>query len=310
MKDNVYNLNQKKKEKSPVKRHNKYIILFIFLIILFIILSFYNGNKIKIFEAKYGEIADDIHTKGLIVRDETLIKTPVSGNVELLQDEGDRVSFGQKIIRVGDKTLYNNSPGIISYARDGLETSLNPVKLNNISVKQYKNFRRNFKQLVNDKHVNKGDNVYRIINNHKLYLLIETSREKGEKFNKGELVFVKPEKENIDMIKSKIKNKFLKEDRVLILISLERFIDDWLNIRWINLSLIKNIYRGVILPESAVFQQSEDDGVLIVSSSGRYNFKEVKIENKINNKVIVSGIDRGEKIVSNPEIIEYGGGYK
>ncbi|MFW5976378.1 MAG: HlyD family efflux transporter periplasmic adaptor subunit [Bacillota bacterium] len=307
MKNNVYRIDEIKKNNNSPKKKGKYFFYIFILIIIFVII-FFTRDQIDIIEIRYGELYDDFKTEGLIIREEITIDSPVAGEFRILHKEGDRVGYGKEIARINNKTLYNHKPGIISFATDKLEEKITPDNVNNISIKKYNQIKRNFHQNIEDDYINKNDFVYRIVNNHNMFLLIESSLDNSKRFHKEEEVFIQPGNNSKRLIEAKIKDIFPEGDKALIFISLNRFVKDWLNLRRVDISLVKDIYRGIILPEKAIFEREGTSGVLLLSISGKYNFKEVEIDNKIKGKVVVSGLEPGDKVVANPEVIDYGKG--
>ncbi|MFW6390017.1 MAG: HlyD family efflux transporter periplasmic adaptor subunit [Halanaerobiales bacterium] len=310
-KNNIYYLAQKKKEQKKYKKQRNYkkpiIYILFFLIIVFISYYYISHDQIDVAVARYGELVDGFSTEALIIRDESNYKTPYSGKIELMQEEGSRVSYGQSVIKIEKKTIYNKAAGLISYASDGLEEKLSPGKVKNMNLKEFQSYKRNFKQLTNNNYLNKGETAYRVINSNIMLLVIRTNIKELERYRLNEKVFIK---HNIkqDLITGKVLHKYRGEKDGLLIIELNPFIEEWLNIRRVDINFIKNIYRGVLIPKNAVFTQPGGQGVLVVSPDRKIQFKKVKILERNHQTVIISGIEAGESVIANPESVNYGKG--
>ncbi len=318
-KDNIYYLAQRKYQERPYHKKefkqkwqgkNRFLLIFTIVISMLSLIALYylfHNQKILVL-ARYDEVVDGFKTEGLLVRDEVVYYSPLSGFVKLKQSEGERVSYGQGIIDINNTTLYNNRPGIVSYAVDKLEERLTPGILNKISIEDYNRFKRDFSHLVDGEYLTKGQAVFRIVRTDKLYLLVKTEAEEANRYRINEKVFIRPIDLNKGLIDGRIIGTRIGENEGLLIISLNLFISEWLNMRHIDIEFIKNIYRGIIIPTSAVFTQPEGQGVLVYNSDGSYTFKKVKIIEEADNKVVVEGVEIGDSIIANPEAVDYGRG--
>ncbi len=310
--DNIsyHSHNKYKTKKNTVKA--RFLFVFLAIIIVILLFFYFKYNQRYVVRATYGEIVDGFMTDALIVRDEISVTSPITGRVFTHFKEGDRVSYGRKIIDIKNAgetlSLYNQQAGIISYATDELENILSPEKIDKINIENYSTFNRKYKQLVSGNSIDRGSPVFRIINNYELYLVIKIASAEAERYHKNELIFVKPEAIDIDIIKGHIICKKSNEQEAILIVALNRFIEEWLNMRRVKIKFIKNIYRGIVIPKEAVFSQPQGDGVLVYNNEGDYKFTKVKIKHENKEKVIVTGIDIGDNIIFNPAEYNYGRG--
>lgn len=309
--DNVYNFSKKKYEKT---RSTIFKFLFyIILVILPVIIGFYviDINQPAIIQARYGEITDSFHTEALIVRDEKIFFAPIDGKVELKQKEGKRINYGNQVISIHNHenlTLYNPEAGILSYTGDGLETILTPDNLSQITVEDFDNINRDYSRLVNGEKVERGEPLYRIVNNYRLYLIIKASIEEGKRYSRNEVIFVRDKKTDSDLIEGRIIQIKMSGNNTLLKIKLDRFVEHWLNMRWLNIELVKNIYRGIVIPREAVFTEPRGQGVLTLTINREYKFKNIVVENGTAEKVVVEGLEIGDNVLREPSQVNYGRG--
>lgn len=286
-----------------------FVIIFIFLIALIIGIQIFGAARFESILAAQGEVVDGFWSDVLIIRDETVIRSPLKGRVELLAGEGDRLASGKKLAVIKsaaqEQKIYNKKAGIVSFAVDGLESKLNPNNLDQINLNNFSELQGDYRHLLSGDRIKKGDALYRIINNFKLYLMVEVPNSQSDRFNIGELIFLE-EKNTEKLYEARITNIRHNLVKTFFQIEVEQFIPQWINRRRIELNIIKNIYRGIKIPRKAVFNQLSGQGVLKVTGYNKYEFQEVLILNGNEDYVIVSGLEIGEEIITNPEDFDYG----
>lgn len=313
MESNIYHIDQKRYKRKGIYA-NKKIFIFLFVVIILLIFSgfFLVSDRQKVVLARYEEVVDGFLTKALIIRDEMVQFSPASGYVYLTKAEGERVGYGNKVLELKNRNniidIHNYFPGIISYATDGLENYFQPEFINTINTKDLNRFVRNYKQLVNGDYLSKGQPAFRIINNNYLCLVIEADAVEIKRYKINEVVFIKDMNLDIELIEGKIIKIINNGNRGFLIIKLERFIKEWLNLRWVKVKFIKNIYRGIVIPRSAIFTQPEGEGVLLYYPDGSFKFKDVRIIAGNEDRVVVEGIEIGDNIIANPASVDYGRG--
>ena len=295
-----------KKKKTNFK---PFVIIFILVISLIIGIQLFGAAKFESILAAQGEVIDGFWSNVLIVRDEVVIKSPVNGRVELLVEEGDRMASGKKLAEIKStdsrQKIFNQKAGIISFAVDGLEKNVNVNNLDQISLNKFDELKGNYRHLLSGDRIKKNEPLYRIINNFELYIIAEVPESQADRFRIDELIFL--EQKNFDeLFEAKIVDIRHNLEDTFFYIKLEQFIPQWTNRRRIDLNIIKNIYRGIKIPRKAVFNQPSGRGVLKVSGYNKYEFQEVVILNGNDQYVIVSGLEVGEEIITNPEDFDYG----
>lgn len=305
------------KQESGDKQKNKFISIkyFIFIIaivtviVLFFILS---EDELKITQIEYKEVIDGFKAKALLVRDEKIHNAVISGELNIIISEGERASYGEKIAYIKNEeeiyNIYAQEAGIISFALDGLEADVRYGKITPELLDSYGQLNREYKQYVSGNMVNKGEKLYKNINNFQQYLLIKVEKERAQKFNKNEVVFVDTQSDNeySDIIQASIKKIYIHNDQYFLLLKLDRYVKTWNNTRWVNIKLIKNIYRGLAVPKSAVFKTTSGDQVLIYTFDHKIKTREVKIVEETEDWVIIENLEIGDQVLKNPQAVDYG----
>ncbi|MGM0499520.1 MAG: HlyD family efflux transporter periplasmic adaptor subunit [Bacillota bacterium] len=286
-----------------------FVIIFVLIILVLIGIQIFGASRFESILAAQGEVIDGFWSEALIVRDEKVIKSPMTGKVELLTGEGDRLASGRElaVIKSSDnqQKIFNKTAGIVSFAVDGLEAEINLDNLEQITLNNFNDFKGNYKHLLSGDKIKKGEALYRVVNNFQLYLITEVPESQSDRFNINELIFLE-ERNSDDLYEAKIIDIRHNLNKTFFHIKVEQFIPEWINRRRIELNIIKNIYRGIKIPRKAVFSQLSGQGVLKVSGYNKYDFQEIKILNGNQDYAIVSGLEIGEEIITNPEDFDYG----
>src|SRR6056297_1835319 len=290
------------KQESGDKQKNQFISIkyFIFIIaivtviVLFFILS---EDELKITQIEYKEVIDGFEAKALLVRDEKAYNAAISGELNIIISEGERASYGENIAFIENEAeiynIYAQEAGIISFALDGLEKDVKYGKITPELLDNYGQLNREYKQYVSGNMVDKGEKIYKNINNFQQYLLIKVEKERAQKFNKNEVVFVDTQSDNeySDIIQASIKKIYIKMRN---------------NTRCVNIELIKNIYRGLTVPRSAVFKTTSGDQVLIYTFDHKIKTREIKIVEETEDWIVIENLEIGDRVLRNPQAFNYG----
>ncbi|HMA59584.1 MAG TPA: HlyD family efflux transporter periplasmic adaptor subunit [Halanaerobiales bacterium] len=306
-----------KKDKDTSENRRKFISwkYFVFIVVIIIGLTsffIFKDKNLKPLTVDYKEIVAGFETEALVIRNEKTYKAPLSGELTILLNEGERAPYGEKIAYIENGeikyNIYTEQPGIISYAYDGLEERLKFGKITPQVLSEYDQFERDYHQYVSGNKVQKGDKLYRNINNYEQYLLIEVDKERAEKFNQNEVVFVDHNQNNKDgkLIKSKIKKIYKHNNKYFLLVLLDKYLEMWNNTRWVNIKLIKNIYRGLAVPSSAVFKTTAGSQVLLYTFDHEVVLKDVEIVESTEDWTIVENLEIGDQVITNPQNANYG----
>lgn len=300
---------EKKRSQNKLPFKQKHLFIFggfIFVVGLILIYIFYFSSPPEITEARYGKVVDGFTTRALLLRRERVFSAPQSGEIKFEKPEGTRVRKGAEVVSVDDSKVYSRMPGIISYAQDGLESILHPRNIEEITPQTLKKLDRKFKQNSQGNSVNEGDMLFKIVDNYTQYLLFIVDIQEARRYKKGEVVFIKRENDSSDLLRARVDNVLMKKDEAVITVKMDQFVKDWLNLRWVEIEFIKNTFRGIVIPHSAIFNHPSGKGVLILNSSNQYIFREVEVKKAVADKAVVKNLEVGDRVIINPETVNYG----
>jgi len=296
-------------EKKNIFSFKYFVIIFIIIITAIIAFQIFGASRFETTAAEQGEVIDGFWTDALVVRDEAVLSSPFSGRAELLDVEGDRQRAGSKIAEIitsnNIKSIYSNKAGIISFAVDGLESKINIDNINNINLNNFDEIKGDYQHRISGRDIDKSEPLYRVVNNFELYLIAASEKKEAERFSLNEIVFIQ-EKNSSELLKAVITNIINLQNGSYIFIKMDLFVPQWLNVRRVNVNFIKNIYRGIKIPKKAVFNQPSGQGVLKVTGYNKYEFQEILVLEGNKDEVIVSGLEVGDEVITNPEDFNYG----
>ena len=239
--------------------------------ILFLVGSIQQDLK----EEKYDKIAlfkkelEDLLDKKSVIAGE---KSFSGKNIAQLEQQKSQL---ENKVNSSVKTIYSDSPGIVAMGSDGFEELLNYRLLNEITGKQFK--------LLEDSNLNsfsekaQGERpIIRIIENYKWSIVVEINSEQAEKIGKGKNVQIRILDQNKEL-KAIVRNVIDEEDKKIIIFDLDEFIDDFYNIRAIEVEIILSQYEGAMVPNSSIIEKEGVKGVYTLDVNGIPDFKPIKV---------------------------------
>ena len=110
-----------------------FIILFAFLYIYIYIVPRVSDIFVETYVAEYGILEAGVDADCLFVRDEAVYKAQNAGIVKRVIGQGRLMRSGSKIVTLAGTGYYTESRGVVSYFYDGMENSLTPDNIENIT---------------------------------------------------------------------------------------------------------------------------------------------------------------------------------
>ncbi|GAW92585.1 HlyD family efflux transporter periplasmic adaptor subunit [Calderihabitans maritimus] len=253
--------------------------------------------------AEFGVLEKSISVDGLLIRQETLVTTPVKGRLRPLVEEGQRVRVGAAIAEVlpgseGVRTaesyvLTASRAGVVSYYYDGLETVLSPEMLNELDLDKLATFMETAQTSTSF-----SNPAVRIVDNHKpLYLYFQINPEKLFEVEIGNtLSLYLPGKE--EAVKAEVVRLEKEAEHTTVLVRLP-YQDHLLNQRHISFRLVTDSYRGIIVERSLLVFKEGKAGIYVMKA-GRIYWQPVKVLGEVGEKVAIDGIEEGSELLTGP----------
>lgn len=290
---------KKKKYEGVGLPSKKVMILISVLVLIFtFLLVLVQQSGPEVITTRWGRLADDFNGRGLLVRKEQVVYAPFAGIVRTLAEEGARYRPGQPILDLegtnGQKIFYSRDDGVISYQMDGLETTLQPIILENFQ-QDYRDFRGKAFRIQDGDKVNAGRPLYKLVDNYQLYLLVEVPKDQIFRYRINEKIWAK-----MDGVESIGYVRKILDHQNLFVIELERFPIELLNKRWVELNVLIDAETGVIVPIKSIAMKDGKMGVYRVEKKRVY-FEPVKELAHNQTEMVITKIQRGVEILADPE---------
>lgn len=279
---------------------DKRMLMIIMLVVVLSIgyLFIFRPSMLEFTVAEFGRIYDQFEGRGLLVKSEQVFYAPYAGKVSIFAMDGERIPVGDTIVELtgaeGKKVFFARTSGLVSFQVDGLETTLRPVMLDNFQ-QNYRDFRGKAIRINDGDKVNAGRPLFKLVDNFALYLLVEAPAHEVAHYRVGEKIWATFDQMTIIGWVEKIL-----DNRCLFIIRMERFPDEMVNKRWVNTTIMTDIYSGIIVPRSAVIEYMGNKGVF-VNRLKKTVFQPVNVVNGTAARVVVTGVDRGDEVLVNPE---------
>ncbi|MDS1029601.1 HlyD family efflux transporter periplasmic adaptor subunit [Bacillota bacterium LX-D] len=273
-------------------------------------------HLIKTAEVRYGVLEQRLPTDAIVAREETVYTAPVSGKVQLMVKEGQRVPKNFEILKlIGEGSNQNETrpvykvmatrTGIVSFHLDGLENVITPTTILQLGES---NLKQNVKNLETQKKqqtstVSGGTPLVKIVNNIKPIVLdlnldkkqIKTLPKEGET-----LAFRIPKYEEKWFMKITKINQT--KNSVRIIAECNEWPNEIIYKRTIGLNVINETYQGIIVPQEAIVHKNSRSYVYKVTANG-FALVDVQINGQIKGQAAVSGLEPGDEILVNPKTV-------
>ncbi|MDR9787527.1 MAG: HlyD family efflux transporter periplasmic adaptor subunit [Peptococcaceae bacterium MAG4] len=257
------------------------------------------------------EISRTVQLQGILIKEEMVIRSPVTGKVHFMTVDGNRIEMGApaaEVVAVGggaSSRLITPSAGMFCNHIDGLENVLSPA---NLDVLDFSSLDRiSHKQVSEGELVEKGQPVFKLIDNlSAIYLYTVVSQTEFPAELKEKNQWLKARWNDLPLM-VKAYSFAEKGDSWEGLLQLSGFPDELVHNRQISLEIVTNRLAGFLVPHHAVVYRDETPGIYLAVKK-RAQWVPVKVEGELQGKVAISGRGLGEdtRYVSNPMLIREG----
>lgn len=276
MKNEIATQTTKKKSKTKFYVIGWLILVAILCVFIYVVPNVSDAFK-ETYVAEYGTLEAGAEADCLFVRDETVFTADSAGTVTRNAKSGKLVRTGSKIVTLSGTAYYSSDKhGIVSYYYDGLEESLTSDALDSITIASLE------KAEAEDFSVNKckkeaaaGDPIFKIIDNTAWYLVAWLSADDAEGFTEGNRVYVDLDSDT--RLKMKVKSVTAEGDKQKIVLSCNRYYEDFDKYRAKSCNLVKSSRSGILIEKSSIVEEDGHKGVYVKDKFGNYNFTRVSV---------------------------------
>ncbi|MHB1127857.1 MAG: HlyD family efflux transporter periplasmic adaptor subunit [Bacillota bacterium] len=271
---------------------------------------------IKVEIASYSVLEEVVPLDGIIIKGETVLTAPVTGDLYTVVPEGKRVRVGEVLVRVRalgttgetegqDFPVVAPVTGMVSYHFDGLEHVLSPYILDELDMEKIDQIVSQPGQKSAAKStVKKGEILVKIVDNIGGLEIYATP-------DRGVLTRQLKVGQNVELrvvglentIKAQVKNVQDTPEKWRVLFVTSEFLPQALTDRQIHLEMVAHRLSGIILPRQALAVEDGKDGVYVVTTRG-IRWREIQQVGIIGDQVAVEGIPEGTRVVLNPRYLD------
>lgn len=277
------------------KKGSKKIILISLILVIFLLCWFIMDFKfVKTIKIQCETYEDKVDFKGFYFIDEKVLYEGSVNSKDLYYKDGQQISKGAMITN----SIMAAEAGMISMRIDGYEGKFNFKNIKNIKAKDIENILKE----------NNDKPGIKIVNNSEWYVLALVDKDEYQYFKVGMFkdVVINSKKYNAEII-----NKFSNSEGNYLILKF-KYDFDIVNLkRGIEGQIVKRIYDGFIIPESALIVYNGNKGVF-VKINGYARFRRVKVVKLDNGTAVVLPDTKGinikdyDELICNPKNIEDG----
>ncbi len=286
----------------------KISLIIVLASILILGLRSWYHSRIRLETAARGELEISKRIEGTLIRNEAVFRAKNSGNVNFSHSRGERIPYGEEVALLENNSneipVFARRSGILSFSFDGLEEKLDIDSVPSMSEEGLKNIESDYTHRSAGQFVESDERLYRITENTEIYVLIFPEDDRGNLSENSRVILSEPD--SPAEYEASVKKSAERSDADFLILKVDNFPRNWNERRNIDLELIKEVYRGILLPEGAVFSTPEGRGVLIYDFDESYSFREVSVLGTGDKMTVVEGVDAGEQVIINPESVNYG----
>ena len=307
-------------------RKIKYSRLFIIIIFAYILLQItinIIGKNIETLVIESETIELKVRAKGLVIRDEYLIKSNQSGNIKNMAKDGEKLKKGDALAAINAFYFYiylcNNkninylsmpTSGVVSTKYDGYEDIYTLDKLENLTAKDIEDVEDNYKKLdIENTFIKESEVIARVIQSDYSYIAILTENDIFEDNQKVEIVF------DSDNVQGNVEEIYRNGDNNVVIFKISNQNVEIYDTRVKEFDIIYKQIDGLKVPKQSIEEVNNQKGVYVLNQETRkVDFVELKtiqyeddevifIDYYKNQKEGIKTIDRHDEIILKPNSI-------
>ncbi len=292
----------RKKYKSKYKKRDRgskiIIVIAIIFLLIILIVNFTGYHSTQQYVTDYGVLEENFVSQGLIIRNEKVMTAPISGEVNYTWEEGQRISASNLIATIENEEqierIYNHRPGIISYAPDGLEETLDFASLDDLTYDKFQQLSGSQNSVASGEQVNNGRPICKIVDNTKFYLAVLLPQSELIRYETGTQV-------RLDIYQSEefqgIISRIIPDSpKNIMLIEVKKFISDIIDLRRVEVEVLKDQHQGIVVPKSVLINESGQTKVKVNGYISNY-YQEVEVLGEVDEQAVIRGVGPGLRLI-------------
>jgi len=256
-----------------------------------------------------GVLVEKLPAVAVLVKNETPLKAPLTGKVEMLAADGDRLRVGSPVARIqgpqGSATVYSPKPGVLCTHLDGLEGTLRPQNTNVLDVNMIEKIEvSGEKGPGNIQNAEKGVPFCKLVDN--LEPVVVFLRVNGEEFEGLE------RRDSYDLFINgkEVKGRFLELRGSVpgqLLLEIAQCPGEVLHLRRVKAEILTRKLEGYTVSQDALVFEDNQSGIFVVEKQ-LVKWLPVEITGHMNGKVVLqgTGLNENTRYITNPERVKKG----
>lgn len=252
----------------------------------------------KTFTAEYGtfQVTDDADF--YIVREETVYLAAGTGKINYYLGQNEMVRKGAAVLEIHEEAISREDTGIydelkerignglaiqgnyqveyggiLSYYVDGMESILRP---DTMEAFPYESLPMPLPEPVNlvREDALMQEPLYKVCRNNQWYMMTWVDSGRVSKYEPGKTVTVYLPKGEVRAV---VSNILPEGEKWKVILSTNRFYEDFAMKRKVGATVLTSDYRGIILPNDAIIKEEEQLGVYVINKREEKVFTPVKV---------------------------------
>lgn len=267
------------------------VLIFIALFAIFYVLIYVVPTVTDIFTqtyiAEYGTLEESRNTTCILVRDEVVYKAETGGKVERIAQPSELVKANRHVASVGEKAMYNQEVGIVSYYYDSYESKITPETMGVLTEEFFDAFKESAGvQKAVSGTAEAGNTIFKVVDRSKWYIVCWLDAEDEELFEVGDSVNVDFGEEKV--VKMYVDSIVKQDKKIKLMLYTDRYFDDFTKDRVLDCKLSIRSSTGVIINTDSIVEKKGQQGVYVVDKYGKENFTPIQIYYTQGDKTVVA----------------------
>lgn len=258
---------------------------------------------------KKGILVEKLPAVAVLVKNETPLKAPLTGEVEMLAADGDRLRVGSPVARIqgpqGSATVYSPKPGVLCTHLDGLEGTLSPQNKNVLDVNMIEKIEiSEEKDPGTIKVAEKGVPFCKLVDN--LEPVVAFLRVNGDELEK----LGHRDKYDLFLQGREVTGRFMEfrgSAPGQLLLEIAQCPREVLHLRQVKAEIITREMEGYPVSQDALVFEDNQSGIFVVEKQ-MVKWLPVVIKGHMQGKVVLQGesLNENTRYIANPERVKKG----
>lgn len=265
------------------------------------------ARMLDVKQLTWQESVRSVQAEGIIIRGEETIKAPLSGELQLLVKDGERLRVGAPIARidgVSEETIVSPRAGIFCTHLDGLENLLDPGMTDVLDMEAVEKI-TNRTGVDGSEEVAGGTLIGKVVDNLNpiiIYLRADQPEDvPAAPFQKGSVIKLSQSQQEI---RGKIISLWNENNSYTMFVQVDdnNYPENFVHQRHQKIDLALERLEGWLVPEGAIAFKDGDPGLYLVEKQ-TVTFAPVTVEGRLNGMVSVSSkrLSNMVRYVVNPD---------